>query len=685
MNTYQHWVCEKDDEGILWLHLDCHNQSVNTLNSAVMSELDAILDEIIADSPKGVVITSAKKKGFIAGADVKEFSQFSSQDEAFDLIRSGQLVFDKLASLSVPTVAMINGFCLGGGYELALACRYRVALKDDKTKIGLPEVKLGIHPGWGGCVRLPALIGPMAAMGIILPGSAVSAHRAVKLGMIDSAVPLRELKRAARCYALNQAKGYELSFLKKTANTSWVRSLVAKLMHRQLSAKKVNREHYPAPYAVVDLWEKYGVGANAMLNEAKSISSLMMTDTAKHLLRVFFLQTQMKEIKNRSKNKVVRVHVVGAGTMGGDIAAWCALQGCYVTLSDRSAAALAPAMSRANALFKKKLKKPYKVIQAQDRLVPDLEARGVASADIIIEAIFEDLSAKQALFKTIESEVKSEAILATNTSSIPLDSIASALVHPERLVGVHFFNPVAKMPLVEVVRSESTDDDVVSRAASFVVQISRLPLVVKSCPGFLVNRVLMPYLMEAMILLQEGYSAQQIDAAAVKFGMPMGPVALADTVGLDICLSVANNLSDTLGIQTPQKLKDMIDQGHLGVKSGKGFYDYKQGKPVTVTSPSNKKEGQDDITDRLVFSLLNEAVSCLHHQIVDSDEAVDAGIIFGTGFAPFRGGPLCYAKERGVIDIVAKLERFSQQYGERFQPKDGWSTLSSQSYESVEA
>lgn len=668
---YDHWHTDIDENHILWLGFDRKDQAVNTMSREVMEELNFVLDHLDQNAIKGLVITSAKKTGFIAGADITQFSKVDSEEQAFNLIRQGQLVFDKLAALTIPTLALINGFCLGGGYELALACRYRVALDDPKLKIGLPEIKLGIQPGWGGTIRLPKLIGAIKAMQIILPGAVVSARRARKMGMIDAVVPERQLKRAATWYIQHKPAPHAPSFVERITNAALIRPFLAKKL-RQETAKKALIEHYPAPYAVIDCWLNDFGKPEAMENEAKSISRLMMTDTARNLLRVFFLQNTMKDIAKGSQFKPKHVHVIGAGTMGGDIAAWCAFRGFQVSLQDQSPEKIAPAIERAYRLYKKKLKKDSLIQPVLDRLQPDIDGRGIKNADVIIEAVFENLEVKQAIFKKVESEAKTDAIIASNTSSIPLEEISVALAHPDRLIGIHFFNPVAKMPLVEIVHTQKTSVTLIKDAASFVKALGRSPLSVLSRPGFLVNRVLMPYLIEAVTLFDEGMSKEAIDKAAVAFGMPMGPVELADTVGLDVCLSVAQNLSQHLGAKVPAILQDKVKNGLLGVKSGEGFYRYKNRKPIKNQSTS---EVNADCADRMILRMVNEAVACLHEGVVSSEDLCDAGMIFGTGFAPFRGGPIMYAKERDIDKVMDKLNQFSKQYGHRFQPQPGWDAL----------
>ncbi|KTD09297.1 3-hydroxyacyl-CoA dehydrogenase NAD-binding domain-containing protein [Legionella jamestowniensis] len=667
MSNYKHWELQTDTDHIAWLAINRQDSAVNTINNEVLDELNSLLQEIGQRSNlKGLIIYSTKSKGFIAGADVNAFSQFTTPAEAVDFLRKGQAVFSRLEALSIPTVAMIDGFCMGGGLELALACDYRIANDDKDTRLGLPEVMLGIHPGWGGTVRLPKLIGGFDALSkVILTGAALSADKAKRLGIVDEVVPLRQLKRAAVYFIKNKPPKHKPAFLQSLTNYSWVRALLAPLLRSQV-AKRISKKHYPAPFTVIDLWEKEGgVGERAYLKEADSVEQLVTEgDTARNLIRAFLLRERMKAFAKDSDFKAQHVHVIGAGVMGGDIAAWCALRGLHVTLQDKSHLQIAPAMGRAHALFKKKLRKPRLIQAAMDRLIADPEGHGIARADVIIEAVFENLEVKQAIMKQVEAKAKKTAIIATNTSSIPLDEISEVMTNPKRLVGIHFFNPVAKMELVEVVSSSKTAKEVGKDACAFVNQIGRIPLPVKSSPGFLINRVLMPYLMECVQLLEEGYSGEEIDKAAKDFGMVMGPVELADTVGMDVCLAVAENLTAHFGGTVPQRLRDMVKEGKLGRKTGEGFYRYKNGKPikqkVTSTKPSK------DIANRLILRMVNEAATCLREDVVADSDLLDGGMIFATGFAPFRGGPMNYAKHFGhdkLNELFAKLEA---QYGERF-------------------
>lgn len=640
--VYNNWHLETDADQILWLYFDKQHTSVNTINGDVLTEFSAILDQLATDTVhKGVIIASAKKQGFIAGADISQFTQFKNMTEATTVLNVGQQIFAKLEALIMPTVALIDGFCLGGGLELALACRYRVAEDSPKTRLGFPEVKLGIHPGWGGTVRAPRLIGALAALNLILSGHTITGKAAAKLGLVDVAVPKRQLIRAAKYYILEKPVLHKPTFLQAWTNKTIFRQIIGLSTRKKLLAK-INPLHYPAPFHVLDNWEHVGVEGHAPYEwEAKSCGKLFFSETCHNLVRVFFLQERLKNLGKNVDFSPKHIHVIGAGTMGGDIAAWCALRGFTVTLQDMEARFIAPAIKRAAALFKEKLKEPHLVQAAFDRLIPDLAGRGVVKADIIIEAVVEDLAIKQAIFKKVATEAKPNAILATNTSSIPLDEINTVLAQPEQLVGIHYFNPVAKMQLVEIVQGARTSPEIVEQATSFVRQLDRLPLPVKSSPGFLVNRILMPYLMESMQLLEEGVPMTAIDKSMLDFGMPMGPITLADTVGLDVCLSVANNLNKYFPAPIPQQLINLVEQHKLGRKTGEGFYCYdRHGKQIKPSHERAYTQPLDHIAERLVGCMRKEAEACLQEGVVADADLLDAGMIFGTGFAPFRGGLL---------------------------------------------
>ena len=664
---FQNWTKDVDVNYIAWLGLNCPKTTANTISHDVLDELNILLQKIGKDETlKGLVIYSQKKSGFIAGADIHTFSAYKEPEQVRDFLRKGLSVFNRLEQLTIPTVAMIDGFCMGGGFELALACRYRIASDRAETKIGLPEVMLGFNPGWGGTVRLPKLIGGFDALThVMLTGRLLSSKEAKKIGLVDEVLPFRQLKRAALDFIQHPPALHQPSIIQKITNASWARPVIAKILRKQV-AKKINNDQYPAPNSLIYLWEKYyGAAHKAYEMETElALNLVFQHPTAENLIRAFLLKDRLKTFGKKTDFKASHVHVIGAGVMGGDIAAWCALKGLKVTLQDQSYTQIAPAYARAKKLFEKRLKKPYLVQRAMDRLIIDPEGDGIAKANVIIEAIFENKEAKQSIFKRIEKEASENAILATNTSCIPLDEIAEVMQAPNRLVGIHFFNPVALMELVEVVSSKKTNHEIAQKASSFVLQLGRLPLPVKSSPGFLVNRVLMPYLMESMVLLEEGLSPEVIDRAAKDFGMMMGPVELADTVGIDVCLAVANNLSHYFGGKVPAKLEEMVASGKLGKKTGAGFYKYVNGKPVKSKSPKNHIS--QDIAQRLIMRMVNEAAACLREGVVEDSDLLDAGMLFGTGFAPFRGGPIHYASQFGKEQLNALFTQLESQYGERF-------------------
>lgn len=667
-----HWDLRRDEKGILWLTLDKKDSKTNVLSTEVLNQLDHHLDAIEQDMPTALVIRSGKSSGFIAGADVTEFVNVKNVDEALAIIRHGQNTFNRIEKLSCPTVAVIEGFCMGGGTEMVLACDYRIALDDESTRIGLPEVKLGIHPGFGGIVRLTRIVNPLQSLEMMLSGRALTARYAKKIGLVDLVQPERLLITAATKLAMAAPQTRQMPLAGKLLSLPLVRSAVTWVMKREV-AKKASIKHYPAPYALLDVWNKYYASPDMLEQEALSISRLIRGNTVKNLIKVFFMQTRLKGQGDKKLFAAKHVHVIGAGIMGGDIAAWCALKGIKVTLQEREPRYLSHAFARAHKLFSRKLKLRHQYNAAVDRLIPDCEGLGVAHADVVIEAIFENTEAKQAIYRDIEPRLKPGALLATNTSSIPLETLASVLDNPERLVGLHFFNPVAMMPLVEIVKTDSTPDQIIKQAASFARQIGKLPLPVNSSPGFLVNRILLPYLMEAVTLFEEGASPEAIDQAALDFGMPMGPVELADTVGLDICQSVAENLSAAYGFKLPEVLKRKINSGDLGKKSGRGFYLYKKDKPVKDKDPD--MGNQKEIQNRLVYRFLNEAVACLREGIVEDRELLDAGIIFGTGFAPFTAGPINYSCEQGLNQLQQNMKIYQERFGDRFEPDAGWSQL----------
>ena len=632
--TYQHWRLETDDDGIAWATLDKAGESANSLSGEVMNELGQLLDELDARSPRGLIFRSGKAAGFIAGADIAEFSALDSAEKGLALVARGWNLFNRLAALRYPTLALVRGHCLGGGLELALACRYLLAVDEPGTRMGLPEVMLGIFPGWGGMLRLPQRVGAPAALDLMLSGKTVDASRARRLGLADECVPPRVMDNAARMLVLSNTPRRRPSLLQRMLGGP-LKALVAGGARKQV-AKRARRQHYPAPYAIIDIWAKHQGNA---LAAPQLIDAIVRSSTARNLVRVFFMQERLKGFGKQSDFQARHVHVVGAGVMGGDIAAWCALRGLRVTLQDQSIERIAPALKRAYDAWGKRLRDKLLLRDAIDRLLPDPEGHGAARADVVIEAIFEDLDAKRALLNKLEAVMKPGAVLATNTSSLKLEELRTVLVNPARLVGIHFFNPVAKMPLVEVVSAAGGDPEMAARACAFVRQIDRLPLPVNSAPGFLVNAVLGPYMLAALRAVDDGVAPEAVDQAMLDFGMPMGPIELVDLVGLDVAMAAGQGLADA---EPPRCLVARVNAGDLGRKTGRGFYDHASGKP------SRKPAGTvpAGLAERLIKPLLERTQQLVDQGVVADADLADAGVIFGTGFAPFTGGPLNYLKNQ---------------------------------------
>ena len=667
----RNWTLETDSRDIAWLGLRTHG-STNTLSRQVLLELDTILNALTTAPPSGLVIFSPKETGFIAGADVHEFLEFTSENDAYEKVRAGQKIIDRLEALPFTTVAAINGMALGGGLELALACDHRLSLESNRPTLGLPEVQLGVHPGLGGTVRAVRLIGVRNAMQLMLTGKPIRPAKALQMGLIDRISTERSWHADAAELTVRHAASKAPPLLDKLLSIRVLRPLIANTLRKQV-ARKAKPEHYPAPYAMIDLWTTSFGSPTAWDAEARSFARLVFSQTSQNLVRVFFLQDRLKDLAKAANVEFRHVHVIGAGTMGADIAAWCAIRGLSVTLQDREKRFVDAGLERAQESFKKKLKQDELIAEAQARLVADPTGEGARSADLIVEAIFEDLEAKKTLFREMERRARHDALLATNTSSIPLREIAACLTAPSRLIGLHFFNPVALMPLVEVVHSPTTLHAAVDAGTAFVRQIGKLPLPCRGFPGFLVNRILAPYMDEAFRLRAEGLTPEAIDKAAVDFGMPVGPLELADSVGLDILLHVAEILSDTIHRELPPGLQDLVTAGNLGRKSGQGFYKWDAEKPVKDKNAN--RDYAPEAQQRLMLSMINEAVACVASGVVADADLADAGTIFGSGFAPFRGGPIQYSRQEGLANIVGQLEQLQERHGGRFKPSDGWEKL----------
>jgi 3-hydroxyacyl-CoA dehydrogenase/enoyl-CoA hydratase/3-hydroxybutyryl-CoA epimerase len=673
--TARNWSLEKDADGVAWLTLDKPGTSANVLSGSVLAELDGLLATLEKEPPRALVVISAKKSGFVAGADIREFTGITDADSGYGLIHRGQQVLNRLAALPCPSVAAIHGFALGGGLELALACRYRVAVGDERLSLGLPEVQLGIHPGFGGTVRSVQVAGVRPAMELMLTGRPVRADKALRLGLVDALTTEAELRATARALVLRGPPPRRAPLIERLLGAAPLRALVRRSLIAQV-ARKAPADHYPAPYAIIDLWARYGArGPAAYEAEARSIAHLFTTPTSRNLVRVFLLQDRLKSAGGKSPVEIRHVHVVGAGVMGGDIAAWSALRGFSVTLQDRASEYIEPALKRAAELFDKRVRDPAKKAATRERLRADVAGDGVAQADVVIEAIFENLDAKRELYARLEPRMKPGALLATNTSSIMLEPLADRLADPARLVGLHFFNPVAQMPLIEIVHSDRTEAAAVQTATAFARRLDKLPVPCRSSPGFMVNRVLTPYLNEAMYAAEEGVALPAIDRTAVRFGMPMGPIELADVVGLDVAAHVGEIIASELGRPVPAlpRLAALLAAKKLGKKSGAGFYVWQDGKPVKDAAAG--APAPEDLIDRLILVLVNECVACLRERVVEDADLADAAVIFGTGFAPFRGGPLTYARARGPAAVVARLEELAARHGPRFTPDAGWAQM----------
>lgn len=672
-NNFRHWKIETDEAGIIWLGFDMADSSTNTLSSVVMRELGQALEAIGKDSPRALIVHSLKKNGFAAGADINEFTQLENESQAFDLIRSGQKVLDKFEALPCPTVAMIHGFALGGGLELSLACRYRIAADDPRTQLGFPEVNLGIHPGFGGTVRSVNVMGVTNAMKIMLTGRSLKAGKAHAQGLVDRLATPDTLKEHASNLALSAPSPARAQFMQSLMGLAPIRPFIAGQLRKQVTAK-TRKDHYPAPYAMIDLWRKTGakLQQSSYEAEAHSIARLMCGETARNLVRVFFLQNRLKGLGRKADLKLRRMHVIGAGTMGGDIATWCASRGIEVSLQDQKAEYVEKAMGRAHKFFERKLKDPEKIEQADGRLNMDLGGERIGESDLVIEAIVEDREAKTALFREVEPALAEGAVLATNTSSIPLEELAANLKQPARLIGLHFFNPVTKMPLVEVISSEHSGEEAATRGLAAVRAMKKLPVPVKSAPGFLVNRILAPYMMAALQAWDEGIALEALDRAAEDFGMPMGPAELADTVGLDVLFAVAEVLRNTIAIEPPGAMHELVEAGNVGRKSGRGLYRWEDGKAIKDKDKAGKAD--QSLQDRLMLPYLNEAVRALREGIVEDADLLDAGAIFGTGFAPFRGGPINHARTN-ANEFKQRLEALAREHGDFYRPDSGWEDI----------
>ncbi len=667
------WRAAVDQDGVLWLLLDVEGQGTNTITEEVLRGLAAQLDRIVADPPRGVVIRSAKPGDFAAGADIGMLSGMTDPKGAAERLRDGHAVLDKLESLPCPTVAVVHGAALGAGFEIALACSIRIAIEG--AQFGFPEVNVGLHPGLGGTFRLPERIDSIEAMTLMLTGKSAHTKKAIALGIADIVTEERHVADAVRAVLAEGVKPHAEGLSDRAMKLAPARALAARRMRAQVQ-ERAPKEHYPAPYALIDLWEAHHDDRAAMQSaEIASFADLLATDTAKNLLRVFKLRERLKS-DTPDDDDIARIHVIGAGEMGGAIAGWCALKGKIVTISDPDWQQIGRALPITRALCADNHLSSQETRDTLDRLIPDPQGGGLAGADLVIEAGPEDAKTKAAIYADAEPRMKPNAILATNTSSLRPTDLAKGLRRPTRFAGLHFFNPVGKMPLVEIVRAEKTCATVADNLSALCNTLGKLPARVADAPGFLVNRALMPYLLEAVQMIDEGVRKEAIDLTAERFGMPMGPVELADRVGLDICLDVADSLSAQIEKPLPAVpgwFREKVEvEKHMGQKTSRGFYFWKGGKVEKIDSGV---EPDGDFTDRLILPMLDACVECLRKGVASDAEQIDAALIFGAGFAPFRGGPLHYARSRGIENVRDRLTELAEAHGDRFRPDPGWSDL----------
>lgn len=688
---------EIDGDGVAWLVFDRPDSRVNLLSEAVMMRLDALLAEVEehvrTGRAKALVIRSGKDGSFIAGADVSEIAGITDPTEAAEKAARGQSVFRRLERLPIPSVAMIDGACLGGGTELALACTYRLASDRPETRIGLPEVQLGIIPGFGGTVRLPRLVGPQAALEMILAGRPVSARRAERIGLIDERVPTEVLEERTRRFAWERIDRGRVrprrgrSFLTRLLeDTAPGRRILFQQARKRVL--KQTRGHYPAPLAAIEtVAETLTLPLDeAFAREAEVVGRLIASDVSKNLIHVFFLmEAAKKSCPEAEARPVRRAAVLGAGVMGGGIAQLLAYRELPVRLRDIRPEGLAQGLRTARELFDKAVERRRmerrEARRAMERIAPTLDYSGFGTADIVIEAVVERMDVKKQVLREVEAQLGKEATIVSNTSALSITEMQHALERPGNFCGMHFFNPVHRMPLVEIVRGAATSDETIATVFDLTLRLRKTPVIVNDGAGFLVNRLLGPYLNEAGWLLAEGAAIDEIDRVLLDFGMPMGPLRLLDEVGLDVSRHVAGILYEAFGERmTPAPpLVKLSETERLGRKGGSGFYRYENGKEAGPDESIYAELGEtvpkvrkpllpETIRDRSILVMVNEAARALEDGIVDSAGDIDLALITGTGFPPFRGGLLRYADDVGLPWILARLETLEREHGVRFQP-----------------
>ncbi len=684
---------EINKDGIAVLTFDLPGEKINKLTTPVMEELDSVLEELASKSEiKALVFRSGKEGNFIVGADIADIRKISDSETGGRLARRGQAIMNKLEALPFPTVAAIHGPCMGGGLELALACTYRVISNDQKTALALPEVKLGIIPGFGGTQRLPRLVGLTNSLDMILTGKSVYAKKARRIGLADE-VTFKEILLSRAVVMAKNAIGKP-----RPASVRAKRPLVIKLIESnpltrsfvytmaEKNVLKETRGNYPAPLAALDS-VRFGLSHDrdaGYLHEAEHLARLAPTEVSKNLIFVFYLNEMLKKDTHRSPVKIGHAGVLGAGVMGGGIAQLFAEKGIQVRVKDINTKAIAAGLKEAWDIFRKRQKKGVlTAIQERDgfdRITGTTEYTGFGRTGMAVEAVVENMDVKKTVLRDFERTMHTPALFASNTSSLSITEMATASKHPDLVVGMHFFNPVEKMPLVEIIRGKNTSEETVSAIATLSRRLGKLPVIVNDGPGFLVNRILMPYLNEAAVMLRQGATIEEIDRALLQFGMPMGAFILLDEIGIDVAHKVADILYQGLGerVKPSPLLAVLYKDGYFGKKNGKGFYHYdgkKRTGPDTSLSAmiqagaGNREHiGTEEIVERAVLLMIKEAALCLEEKIIDRPDLLDAALIFGIGFPPFRGGLLRYADKVGPKIIVDKLEAYAKKYGDRFSP-----------------
>jgi 3-hydroxyacyl-CoA dehydrogenase / enoyl-CoA hydratase / 3-hydroxybutyryl-CoA epimerase len=686
---------ELADQGVAVVTFDLKGESVNKISAAVKQDVLATFEALERDAAvRAVAFFSGKPDSFIAGADIEEFVKLTTAAEAERLSAEGQELLDRLARFTKPIAVGIHGACLGGGLEFALACSYRVASDHPKTQLGLPEVQLGILPGAGGCQRLPRLIGVRAALDIILAGKVERAEKAFRLGIVDELVHPAILREITVAAAQRMAGGWRPRRKRRGGFTGWLlegnpigRGLVFRAARKRVLEQ--TRGNYPAPLAALEAVEyglKHGM-AQGLKREAQLFGQLAVTDVSRKLVQIFFATTALKKdfgIANPpSPLAVHRLAVVGAGFMGSGIAGTAIAQaGVDVRMKDADLPRVAKGLAAAREILDEQLKRRRITKYQHARLVALLSGSdgysGFGRAELVIEAVFEELQVKQQVLREVEAATPDDTVFASNTSTIPIHRIAAVATRPEHVIGMHFFSPVARMPLLEVIPSERTAPVVVSTAVAFGRRMGKTAIVVKDSPGFWINRILTPYLNEAGHLLVEGAGIEETDRLMTDFGFPVGPITLLDEVGLDVGEKVVGVMHESFGerFAPVPAFAGMVKSGRLGRKAGKGFYQYAAGKKGAVDPAVYELIGAHpnggprpaEIIQRLVLAMLNEAAAAVGEGIVRSPRDGDIGAIFGFGFPPFRGGPLRHADDLGASRIVAELERLAERYGARFAP-----------------